>query len=271
MHWLDTLNRYANLLLVAVTIAYVVITARTLRAFRRGSISERRLRHLEDIKSAVVDPLLAWVGNEVSRPLEGYVAPPVLNVLELSQAAPCFRVGLHPSDAFGDSLFVDARRRHFAAELEIVERFRGDFEALLAGLLSFFEEAERSIAAGSPLPHGSAFMKTPHPFADTHYFVNAMAPALLAGVQVPLQVEMTPGGGMKIHSYGTCIAMGEAASLQPWYSSSLALVQQLWRERKMGESVCALLKASLEAHDRLMRIKRMQTLPGECAYVGKPD
>ena len=55
--FLDLLNRYSNILVALATLVYVVLTYRMLRALRRESTRELRLRHLQDIKEKVVQPL----------------------------------------------------------------------------------------------------------------------------------------------------------------------------------------------------------------------
>jgi len=59
------LNQYSNLLLVLVTIAYVWLTQRTLRALKEASLREREALHLEEIKLRVINPILTWIDGTV--------------------------------------------------------------------------------------------------------------------------------------------------------------------------------------------------------------
>jgi hypothetical protein len=67
----QVLNQYANLLLVLVTLVFVWLSWRNLKALREASLRDRQAQHLREIKEEVVRPIAFWTGGTVLGRLTG--------------------------------------------------------------------------------------------------------------------------------------------------------------------------------------------------------
>jgi hypothetical protein len=131
-NFLDLLKNYANVLVALATLVYVALTYRMLGALRRESTRELRLRHLEDIKSQVVKPMLNWFDSQAIPALKGETSFVVVTAtptqrenVELGESPYDFKrelaVNVKPSDAKKGHLFYHAKEIHYQKELNEAE------------------------------------------------------------------------------------------------------------------------------------------------------
>ncbi|HVA17766.1 MAG TPA: hypothetical protein VMV59_08660 [Candidatus Dormibacteraeota bacterium] len=177
------LNQYANLLLTAITTAYVWLTWRSVKALRQASFREREARHLQEIKDNVAQPILSWIEGTIGHRFTGG-SPEILSVEGGFDAIP--RQMSHTVDdpftarrrlptpgdletpdplATWDSteigrisrfLYHHAKRDHFPNELGAFDPFLEEVRNITAGLVSFANECSEGITS-SEFPQAARF------------------------------------------------------------------------------------------------------------------
>jgi hypothetical protein len=281
MTFLDWLNRYANLLLVLVTGAYVWLTWQNIRALQRASLRERELRHLDDIKQYVIRPLIDWIDSEAVRKLTGQnpliqvKSRPVPNrtkaLGEWSYDYPRqLESTLEEPRGISSSLLSHARKMHFHAQLTEFEAFRKtvaevafDCAALARGC------ADRS-ASSTSLRRAALEGREPES-ADSDTLVQICLRDIILGHPKPqVGFQSTDGGILLVTDgyTGGAIARGPTEGVRSWAESGVARIQDEWVRSGLQGKIEALLKAAANVRETLEATEFTYALREECEYVG---
>lgn len=126
----DLLNRYANLLLAIITVAYVWLTWRNAEALREASLREREAQHLQEIKDNVAQPILSWIESTIGHRFTGG-SPEILTVEGGFDTVP--RQVTHTID----DPFAQMRRLDSTANPDVPDRLT-TWTSLQAGRISTF-------------------------------------------------------------------------------------------------------------------------------------
>lgn len=283
-HWfwsfLEWLKDYANVMVALATLLYVALTYRMLKALRRESTRELRLRHLQDIKSQVVQPIHEWIERRAIPVLKGQgdllgvgSTPIQRQNVELGEPPFEYRrelvLQISPRDLRRSHLFFHSKEIHFPNELTAAERFLGDFEKLMSDCLTVARSWADEIASRTPLSRLSGTSGAQE-VADSDFFA-ALYVKSLAGCREPeLRVNTPAPGGMEIFDNysGTLIARGPTEVIRPLYSNAKKLANDEWKKSGLGGRFQDLLKKAILVSDYVGRLKLTYDLKGDCEYVG---
>lgn len=283
------LNRYANLLLVVVTVAYVLLTWRTLKALERANRRILEVEHLGEIKEAVVDPILGWLGQVVAS-LQG--SPTVGNSLVRIGMESVPRSSDHveeqpytlhwkmqpppdmwePTNALlQTTIFADARNNHFQASLSRLDNFLKGWQQFLSDVTTFASGCATQVQAETSLQHIPARGSLSE-FANGDFLVESCIWQILGGG--PLHFDFGPyrQSGLTIvrdQRLGTEFAQGrDEADLKTWVQQGSRRVREQWERSTLGERRDNLLREAKKVVGAIERIRLSHFLPGDCEYVG---
>jgi hypothetical protein len=277
--FLDLLNRYSNILVALATLVYVVLTYRMLRALRRESTRELRLRHLQDIKEKVVQPLHDWINQSAVPALRGGANFLVVtsrpfqrqNVALGEPAYDCklgLEVSLHPRDAIGGHLFWHTKQSHFPKELDAAEHLLEEIEKLTSDSLSVARQWADEMAKATPLLRGSGTVGT-NECADSDFLATVCLTSLIANREPDLRVQVLVHGALEISdSGGRPVARGATDTVRAWYSSAKKIAAEGWQASGLGERVQDLLRETILVSELVSRLNLTYDLRGDCEYIG---
>lgn len=264
------LNNYANLLLAIITVAYVYLTWKTLKALERSSLREREAQHLADIKAQVVSPIIQWLEFVIVETLRGRHDPLIIMTAvghEPSLHAPrqlyppVLKIG-----GLSHDLYEHAMHDHFEtlnkyrAFREMLEQFFGtfvDFGNKLCGVI----QKLTSLA-----PYDGDNSKN---FVQCEAVVQFCLRAMLGGNE-PKFYTIPEHTGFTIVT--TCyssevIARGPDAEIQRWLAESKKLIAKMWDAARFRETSQRTLEDAERLRDTIRQIELTYGLPKECKYV----
>ncbi len=278
--FLEWLKDYANVLVALATLVYVVLTYRMLKALRRESTRELRLRHLEDIKSQVVKPIHKWIESRAIPVLKGQgdllgvgSTPIQRQNVELGEPAFEYRrelvLQISPQDLKRSHLFFHAKEMHFSKELARAENFLGDFEKLLSDCLTITKSWADAIAKATPLSRVSG-TSGPQEGADPDFFAALYLKSLAGGREPEVRVNIPAPGGMEIFDNysGTLIARGPTEVIRSLHHNAKKVANDGWQKSGLGQRFQDLLRVASVVSNYVGRLELTYDLKGDCEYVG---
>lgn len=278
LHWLKD---YANVLVALATLMYVVLTYRMLRALRRQSTRELRLRHLEDIKSQVVEPMLQWIESKAIPVLKGeqnlvFVTSAPIQREKVALGEPVFdfrrelAVQINPGDARRGHLFVHARDIHFRKELSAAEFLIAELDGFLSDCLALAKNWADEMASATTLVRGPASTQE---FADSDYFAALSLKCLAGQVSPQLRVNVPAPGGLEIFdSYtSTQIARGPTEVTRSWHENAWKVAREGWQGSGFARRLKELLTEAALVGELVSRLRLTYDLKGDCEYIGGRD
>lgn len=279
----SSLNNYANLILAFFTLVYVWLTYQMLSSLRHQSLRDNRIRHLQDIKSEVAEPILAWFEKVALPMLSGDL--PFVSTMHVKT--------VRPSTKFGESqhsfelrvvrspvefpkmghLFFHAELTHFGLQLSSVDDFKTDFEELSQEYLSLADVCVNEIAKTAPLPRLLAVAHNSEEFADNCHIVAQSLTCLVRREWPELRREenlLSPPGGMllRAQSSNSVIAIGSREHVEKWAEVSRQIIEKRWNISDLESKTRKLLSRARLVRELVSRIPLTYDLHGDCEYVG---
>jgi hypothetical protein len=281
MQFLDWLNRYANLLLVFVTISYVWLTWRNMKALQRASLRERELRHLEDIKQYVVRPLIEWIDSEAVGKLSG--RSPLIEVKTMRVPKPTAPLGewsydyarrldsgLEEPKGISSALFLHTREVHFHRELSEFEAFLRTVRRVVSDCVALARDCADRSASSTSLQRTLADDRVTEA-ADSDALVQICLRDILVGRPKPQIGFQSPNAGalqVRDGYSGRIIGKGPEEAVRSWAESGVARVQDEWARSGLREKIEAVLRDAANVRRTLEAVEFTYALPGDCEYVG---
>jgi hypothetical protein len=279
--FLDWLNRYANLLLVFVTISYVWLTWRNMKALQRASLREREQRHLEDIKQCVVRPLIKWIDSEAVAKLRG--RSPLVEVKTIPVPKPTAPLGEWSYDytrqldsALGEpggissALLLHATEAHFRTQLSEFEVFRKTVWQVVSDCVALARDCADRSTSSTSLQRAAADL-TVAEAANSDSLVEICLRDILFGRPKPQIGFQSPNAGALQVTDGysrSIIGKGPEELVRSWAESGVARVQDEWARSGLREKIEAVLRDAANVRRTLEAVEFTYALPGDCEYVG---
>jgi hypothetical protein len=277
LHWL---NEYANAFLALLTFVYVALTYRMLKALRRESTREHRLRHLEDIKAKVARPLREWLTSSAIPVLEGKIPPVFPGVIRVKR--PNAQLGEHTHEdrlemvshstniERGGHLFKHTQDNHFPTQFNAVEYFISDFQGLLNDFLEQTEIWASAAARATTLPRVTNPSPPPGEFADSDYIAALYLRYLISGnaPELKLTHPVPDATAVKEPGSGRPIAQAETRKVRSWLEASREIVERGWKENDFAARTRNALTTALLVREYLARLELTYDLGSDCEYVG---
>lgn len=285
------LNQYANLLLVLanillvfVTAAYVLLTWRTLKALQQTSLREREARHLEDIKSTVIQPIVLSIGQTVLERFTGR-EPPLVTIAAVNEGDPRRLIHLvdNPFTArrhlgtlgedpnapdeivsWGSTelgrvsmfLFDHARRHHFPQRLEAFDRLIRNVSELTGAILEFANESSNQLARSKIPPAATKNAeKSMAEWSNPHLMAAECVLAFLQGAKQPRLYVQDFGRNDAIYktltnTHGLHAAMArDSDTLERWRNGCVETMRERWSASDLPKRIAGLLKQAAIVRD----------------------
>ncbi len=282
IHVVDTLNRYANLLLACLTLIYVWLTYQMLKSLKHESLREFRIRHLQDIKSDVMEPLLAWFDDRVLPMLGGKL--PFVSTIYVKTVRPGAKTG-EPQSNFvlqlGRSsvdfpkmshLFSHAKRTHFRSPLKAVDVFESELDTLWQEYLELATQCSQELSKVTSLPNriGDAY---PREYAENLCLIALCLPYLTRGEWPELRFEgarpFTSGELLvRAPSDSQVVAVGSRENVEKWVEASRQRIEKRWNISDLETKTKRLLAEAERVREAVSRIGLTYDLHGDCRYLG---
>lgn len=290
-----------NILLVIVTTAYVWLTWQTLKALQKTSLREREARHLEDIKSAVIQPIVMWIAETVVGRFTGREPPLLVPASENENAR---RQLVHQVDdpltarhrlvmarenpKLPDSiatwestdpgriskfLFDHAKRNHFA-QLHLFDRLLRDVAELTGAIVDFANECANHLTH-SKIPSATTANaeKSMTEWSNPHLIAAECIHAFLRGEQAPQLYDQdslrSDGTFMSLaNTHGQTVALArKSEELRKWRDSAVATMRERWTTSGLPERVNNLLHAAGSVRSQIDQLNFTQSLATDCDLV----
>lgn len=278
---IDALSRYANLLLVVITSAYVWLTWRNLKALQRASLRERELRHLEDIKNNVVRPFIRWLDEVAVPALKGNIL--LVEVKWPAVPKPKVTLGEFPyefprqldcaiskPEMTCGGLFLHAKQAHFTAQLGESEKFLGALWQLTSDFTALARKCAKRIADLTSLPRATETGNPPE-FADSDTLVEVCLRDYLAGRPTPqIGMQVPAPGGLEVRDTYRAKVLGKGPTepTKAWVEKGDEMVRELLAKSGLLERVGQLLDVAGAVRRTLEELEFTYDLPSDCEYVG---
>jgi hypothetical protein len=280
---LEVLNTYANLLLVVITATYVWLTWRNLKALQRASLRERALRHLDDIKRDVVQPVLKWLESEATRKLKGLPQPQL--ILVKTAAIPRTKPALGEPDydwrrqldhaledprVISGELFSHVKQIHFPKQLYEFEAFVGTLRQAASDSAAFARECADRIASSTGLQRAAATDNVGEA-ADSDTLVEVCFRDMVAGRPRPqIGMQVPAAGALQVHDIysGRPLGRGLTAPTKAWVEGGVALFEDQWAKSGLPQRIRSLLETAASVHRTFEGLEFTYALPGDCEYIG---
>lgn len=276
----ETLNQYANLLLVIVTITYVFLTWRTLKSLQRASRRERELRHLEDIKHYVARPLISWLDIEGLAKLSG--GNPLIQVKTVAVPKLKPTLGETPYEYprslehtlnvprdISHVLLSHVSESHFVEQMAAFESFSSTLWKLASDCAVFAKDCANKLAGSTNTRRDLATDSLPE-VADSDALVEVCIRDIMLG-RPTAQIGMysPSANNLEVRDGFSSRLLGRSSgeSIQKWAESGVALVQERWAISGFPERIKQLLDRATTVREILEKIEFTYDLPGECNYV----
>jgi hypothetical protein len=281
-HTVDILNKYANLLLASFTLIYVWLTYQMLKSLRHESLRDVRIRHLQDIKSDVAEPILAWFDNRVLPMLHGDL--PFISVTYVKIIRPTAQLDEPQYDSelcltrlplgFPNMghLFSHAERTHFGWMLRAVDDFKTQMGKLSEEYLKLANVCDEGISKRSLLPK-LVGIAHPEEFADNCYCIEESLKCLLRGEWPEFRFEGPvpfPAGRllMRAPSDNRVVAIGSRENVERWAELSRQEIEKRWNISDLETKTENLLASARLVREVVSRIVLTYDLRGDCEYIG---
>jgi hypothetical protein len=272
-----------GLLSVAVNSVYVVLTYKMLRAMHRDSLREHRLRHLDDIKTQLVRPLLEWTGLHVLPVIQQGVGPlPVIVVHE----TPIHRRDATPGDlsveyrrqlgptfqsrpaVSSSTFFKHAKEHHFPAQLGAYDEFIERLFRFFDDVTTFGRKCAGEIASATQLRRGSE--KGEGAFADSDAFVMACVRDFMGERRPQIGTHEEADGVLRVRDAynGSALARGPHATVKDWFERAHEIMADRWSSSDLTERTHQLIAEGKRACEELRTLEHTYDLIGDCEYVG---
>ncbi len=281
MQYLDWLNRYANLLLVIVTITYVWLAWRNLKALQKASLREREKLHLEDIKRYVVRPLIKWIDSEPAQKLSGQ--SPLIQVKTVAVPNPTAPLGacsydfprvldstLNEPKEISAPLFLHTREVHFRTQLSEFEAFLTRLRQTVSGCVELARACADRSASSTTLQRTVADDRVAET-ADSDTLVEICLRDILLGYPKPqIRFQSPIAGALQVwDGYSNhIIGKGPEELVRSWAESGVARVQDEWARSGLRGKIEALLNHAGIVRRTLEALEFSYALPEDCEYVG---
>lgn len=256
---------------------YVGLTFMMLRAMRRDSLREHRLRHLDDIKAAVLRPLLAWMESGATAPLEGRQAPLMTKVIGLPRPdAPVGDTRLemkrhlepewHPPSELKSGLFKHVKERHFPEEMTAIEDFEKRARQFLTDIAALGRDCANRIAEMTNLQRADRVAGGS--YIDSDRFVAGSFKDLLCGLR-PQAVRADSHGSLLLLTHGCGdLANGPRDAIEEWWQKADTAVMDCWSETDFAARARQLLAEARAVTERIRALEFTYDLRDDCEYVG---
>jgi len=280
VHFLHWLRDWSNLLVALATFLYVLLTWRMLRALRHESTREHRLRHLQDIKDQVAQPIGSWVDSTLITALRGGLflvspdrvpkqakdngtgEPITVHSYELVRCLALYQSGL-------SLLFLHAQQEHFPAELRLVGKLVSDTKGFLNDCLTFAKACAETTATATALPRLSSAAAAGGESADSDFMIALSLQRLLAGKEPGLFEQALPDGTIRLETNGGAqVGRGQRDLIRSWKDKALQTVREEWARSSLGTRVSELLAEALLVSTIMKKLELTYDLRGDCEYVG---
>jgi hypothetical protein len=265
-------------LALVINVVYVALTFMMLRATKRDSLREHRLRHLEDIKQLVARPLIDWLEDTSIPAVDGRQLP--INVrdtpiprsnAELGDVRVDYRRHLEPTwhtpPEMQGRLFKHARDVHFPMPLKAFEEFENRQKQFLAEMAALGRECANAIARMTKLTRrsGNAGPNT----ADADNFVAGCFKDFLCELR-PQTTRYEPSDQVfQIqHGYTGTLASGPRVEIEDWWKRADAEVVDRWAKTDMFRRARQLVAEAQVVREHLRELEYTYDLGKDCEYVG---
>ncbi|SRR5216684_2179779 len=273
MSWIaflvDWLNRNANLLLAVITAVYVYLTWKTLKALERSSLRDREAKHLADIKTQVVSPILRWLDGVVQK-LRGRDDP--LGIMsavgyEPSQHAPrqLYPPYLQMIEGFSPDLYEHAMREHFT-QLRKYKVFREMVEQFFGTLSKLGNKCCAEIQALTSLPRydGDRTKSYVHSEGAMQFCLRE----IVGGREPKFYVTSDKGVASVRTAYSSDgVARGPDEEVTKWLDQSKELIEKSWGDARLRERLQLTLNDADKLRETIRQIELTYALPKFCKYV----
>ncbi len=289
------LNQYSNLLLVLVTIAYVWLTQRTLRALKEASLREREALHLEEIKLRVINPILTWIDGTVLARFTGQT-PRLLTIDGGSDGMPR-EVGSTVDDPFTsrrrlvspdipndlstwtstDSnrvskfLYEHTKREHFANELKQFDGLSDELRTLIGRFTSFANDCAANLPDSElpRLPNGTdpnAMSEWTNPWLLVIECIHAFQ----VGRNDPRLEIRTYSDWCNLETPGhqTVAKSKDPEKLAQWCGTGVRDIRARWEASNFPEETSRLLRSADSVRRNLEQLLFTHSLGVNCDLVG---
>ena len=264
-------------LALVFNIVYVGLTFMMLRATRRDSLREHRLRHLDDIKELVARPLIMWLDDTAIPAVDGRQHPIIVkdtpvhrSDAELGDIRVEYRRHLEPRwhapPEMHGRLFKHARDIHFSGPLKAFEEFENRQRQFLAELAALGRQCADAIAAMTTLTRrsGNSGLNT----ADADNFVAGCFKDLLCELR-PQVIRYDPSDQIfQIqHGYTGTLASGPRADVEDWWKKADAEVVDRWAQTDMLRRARQLTAEAHAIREHLRELEYTYDLGHDCEYI----
>ena len=272
--FLEALNHYSNLLLVIVTVVYVVLSWKNLRAFQRSVQIERESKHLDEIKAVVASPILNWI-NEVEAPLKGVGSRCLVSVQtqDGTDTPSPFQITVTsiPIQGLSEQLYADAMTKHFPDQLKEYDSFRRIVDQLMNDVALLGRECCEELWKTTRLPPPKVNDRSGN-FVDFERLVQGCLRFAVCGLKPVyyFQDSMVSGSRTaRVQNVQEAVATGSEENMKDWLPEAIEFVESRWRQSKMSDRITRTLQDAESLRGRIRDIGFMQLLPGTCKYVGR--
>jgi|GEM_PF-5104997 len=289
-HIVELLNQYANLLLVFITTAYVVLTGVSLYAVRRASFRERAARHLDDIKRDALQPAIESLkaavatlkGNSLLIQVKTFAKPKPQILLDgetcdyvrkLDLAFDGSEVNLLRLQTIANSvLFSHAQQLHFPKPLREFTLFADDIQRLASDFAILSADCADRIAKSTDLPRNSEHDNLPE-FADSDTLVEVcVRDRLLDWPTSRIGMRELAGGGLEVYDAFVHRVLGRGLHepARNWVEGGVALFREQLAKSDLQKRIGLLVQTADSLQRALQGLELTYDLPGDCQYIGGP-
>lgn len=277
--WLETLNKYSGLLSVAVTFLlaimtgmYVWLTRQSLEAFRRSANRESEAKHLEDIKTKVVEPILRWL-EHLQYMLAGQGAPNLITLTwSMDHSGEPWRADIHPGNIvpeFLDELLCRDASRHFRKEFDTYHAFRVSLESLLADITRFAQECSDDLwkmKLGVARTQNNPY----EPFVNYESLLEAWIRCGVADLEPIPQYgdEVMKGVPVRFNDVNDPFVFDTRRNDEQLVQRAFDFVRPRWANSGLRGRVHHTLQACKATHQCVLSVQHMHKLPGDCEFLG---
>ncbi|MGC2331315.1 MAG: hypothetical protein WA581_07675 [Candidatus Acidiferrales bacterium] len=257
---------------------HVLVTPGRLKKTRSSPDSstrnEREVRHLENIRASVVQPILQWT-YEVLALLEGRGANNLVAVRQVDDPAENpkpFYISeiIVPANTLSELLLADARQNHFPSQLSKYDSAARKFHQFFADVAEFARTCCDELEKETTLPRPKFNDRSEDCF-DIESFVQACIRCIPHGTKIHWHTQpgMTQGRVTAwFHGTGAAIAHNTEANLKEWIPRDIEIVTERWSESGLAPRLKSLREEFESVKSEMLEVELFETLPGTCKYLG---
>jgi hypothetical protein len=291
----------ATVVLVLVNILYTTLTWKSLEEAREASLRDRESRHLEKIKTDVIEPIILWTRTTISKMSKGMGGGPLR--LFSGFAGEPWRIDAAIDDpflagrlvivadanvadtqatledaAFGRIsryLFDHTKRDHFPDVLIQFECFLEDVKLLTAAFVRFAQECAAKIADPAILPTVKTGQEdSMSEWANTHLLAAECIQSFLCGCEPQISQPATlPEYPRLLTVNGKSVAKAQTDSrekLRLWADASVKKVRSQWSDSDLSVRTKKLSDRGSSMLQDIEKLRYTEGLGVDCELVSGP-